>query len=256
MQGFSVPRPVAEPDERLYTVKSVLDGKWMLAIEEAGVFVWVNTPELITDWSVTKKQIQCPLPGYTAEAQCSPLSSKQWAIDFGKALCTIALRDAYTEHKGAIDGITYVTPPLAVKAVASRAKGTLLLFPASQHVLIKPSSICPTLCLGQFDVGPEPFKLYLTNQVVLPLNKDSQPNQCPWLAPFWAVWATECDKQITSRTQPPTMELKWKKYDVHGMAVNVPFFKNIYKLNEGDLLTWDKAADGPPAKKAKTDHKK
>ena len=53
------------------------------------------------------------------------------------------------------------------------------------------------------------------------------------------------------------MELKWKKYDVHGMTVNVPFFKNIYKLNEGDLLTWDKsAADGPPTKKVKTDHKK
>ena len=53
------------------------------------------------------------------------------------------------------------------------------------------------------------------------------------------------------------MELKWKKYDVHGMTVNVPFFKNIYKLNEGDLLTWDKsAADGPPTKKVKTDHNK
>ena len=232
------------------------DGKWNLEVEEDGFFVWVNTKELIADWSVTKRQVQGPLPGYTAEAKCCPLSSKQWAIDFGKAVCTIALRDAYTEHKDAIDCITYVTPPLAVKAVASHAKGTLLLFPASQNVILKQSTVCHALCLGQFGVGPEPFKLYLTNQVVLPLNKDGQPNQCPWLAPFWAVWSTECDKQITSRTQPPNMELKWKKYDVHGMAVNVPFFKNIYKLNEGDLLTWDKAAaDGPPTKKAKTDNK-
>ena len=48
--------PLAAHDDRLYTIKSVLDGKWMLAIEEAGVFVWVNTPELIADWSVTKQK--------------------------------------------------------------------------------------------------------------------------------------------------------------------------------------------------------
>ena len=38
-QGFRNPKAEAAPDERLYTVKSVLDGKWMLAIEEAGVCV-------------------------------------------------------------------------------------------------------------------------------------------------------------------------------------------------------------------------
>ena len=60
-QGFRNPKAEAAPDERLYTVKSVLDGKWMLAIEEAGVFVWVNTPELVTDWSVTKKTNSRPI---------------------------------------------------------------------------------------------------------------------------------------------------------------------------------------------------
>ena len=55
------PQAVAAHDDRLYTIKSVLDGKWMLAIEEAGVFVWVNTPELVTDWSVTKKTNSMPI---------------------------------------------------------------------------------------------------------------------------------------------------------------------------------------------------
>ena len=115
------PKAVAEHDDRLYTIRSVQDGKWNLEVEEDGFFVWVNTKDLIAEWSVTKRQVQGPLPGYTAEARGCPLSSKQWAIDFGKAVCTIALREAYTEHKDAIDCITYVTPPLAVKAVASRA---------------------------------------------------------------------------------------------------------------------------------------
>ena len=248
VHGCSNPKAVAEPDDRLYTIRSVQDGKWNLEVEEDGFFVWVNTKELIAEWSVTKRQVQGPLPGYTAETRCCPLSSKQWAIDFGKAVCTIALREAYTEHKDASDCITYVTPPLAVKAVASRAKGTLQLFPASQNILLKPSSVCPTLCLGQFDVGPEPFRLYLAHQIVLPLNKDNKPNECPWLAPFWTVWTTQSNEQ-----KPPNMELKWKKCEVHGNVVHVPFFINACNVNYGDILSWDKAAaEEPPHKKHKT----
>ena len=187
------------------------------------------------------------MQGYGAEARCSPLDSKQWAIDFGKALCTIALRNAYTEHE-VDDGLAFMTPPLHIKAEASYAKGSLQLYPASMCLTLKPPSSSYPLCLGEFDVGPEPFKLYLASHTTLLLSKDSTPNENPWIAPFWIVWATQSDNK-----KPANMELKWEKTKVVDSYVQVPYLKNLCKINVGDIIAFDKASlEEPQKKKAKT----
>ena len=138
----------------------------------------------------------------------------------------------------------YVTSPLNVKAEASYTKGSLLLYPASIHLALKPTSSRPTLCLGEFDVGPEPFKLYLTSHTTLPLSKDQTPNENPWIAPFWIVWVTQSDNK-----KPANMELKWEKIKVVDSHVQVPYLKNLCKINAGDIIAFDRAALEEPQRK-------
>ena len=121
--------------------------------------------------------------------------------------------------------------------------GELKLVAASNKV--KKESNKESVVVGNFNVCGQEVKLYAHKHVDLPVTKDGEANDKPWLSHFWLVQQSNDDFN---------MELTWVEEEVGIYKVYVPMLQNQRALKQGDVLARRRHEEegGPMPKTQKT----
>ena len=117
--------------------------------------------------------------------------------------------------------------PTLMRATVDIAAGQLKLVAAGTEITTKEN--CTSVGLGQFQINKEMQNLYLASKVVLPLGKDGNVHESPFVAPFWHMAGVDEKKDAN-------MKVAWEDVEVAGYQVKVPVATNTKKVLNGEVL--------------------
>jgi hypothetical protein len=243
--GFHVGTNVINKESKTkLTIEEMSEVKVKMQTFESTLVVTVDYKTLLEEYKVNKGKLCAEAPGCSVDS-ASPMVSMDWAIAAVKGAVALAMQTKLVQdEKSAFELTTPYENPICLKAAADIAKGELRLVCASQRVDRKESSGC--IKVGTFTVGDMTTPMYVSQQLVLPLNKNGEEVENPWLSHFWCVEkspkASECN-----------VALIWEEVAVLQHIVLVPILTNKRKINKGETLTRMKVVGTsvPPSKKAR-----